>query len=266
MSGLRVTPVHRHGRARLYVSLPDGRSAAWYDRDSGRVSLLLEECRDAVLAALAPFVVGEVTVGPPPVPTSADLARLSLHPDDDLAPNRPGEALLGELESGGPPRRFREDPRRVLLAAQERVGAGLDALEGAGWRVLHSVPLPGDGLLDHLVIGPAGVLTFRTVAAHRRRVRIADPLVGVGRAAPSPVLRWVRRDAERASLALAVGVRGVLVLADPDRVDLPAPPGDVRVLRDTELPGLGRLGGVLKPADVEGLYWRARDRRTWLRA
>lgn len=248
----------------MYVSLPDGRSAAWYDRDSGRVSLLLEDCREAVLAALAPFVVGEVTVGPPPAPTSADLARLSLHPDDDLAPNRPGEALLGELEAAGAPRRFREDPRRVLLAAQERVGAALDALEGAGWRVLHSVPLPGGGVLDHLVVGPAGVLVFRTVAAHRHRVRIADPLVGVGRAAPVPVLRWVRHDAERASLALAAGVRGVLVVADPARLDLPSPPHDVRVLRDTELAGLARLGGVLKPADVEGLHWTARDRRTWL--
>ncbi|MFF1478202.1 NERD domain-containing protein [Streptomyces sp. NPDC058301] len=265
-AGLRVTPVHRHGRARLYVSLPDGRSAAWYDRDSGRVSLLLEEYRDAVLAALAPFVAGEPTVGPPPAPTSADLARLSLHPDDDLAPNRPGEALLAELERHGSARRFREDPRRVLLAAQERVGAELDALEGTGWRVLHSVPLPGAGLLDHLVIGPAGIMTFRTVAAHRHRVRIADPLVGVGRGAPAPVLRWVRRDAERASLALAAGVRGVLVVSDPSRLDLVAPPRDVRVLRDAELPGLARLGGVLKPADVESLHWTARDRRTWLRA
>ncbi|GAA0625909.1 NERD domain-containing protein [Streptomyces crystallinus] len=265
MSGLRVTPVHRHGRARLYVSLPDGRSAAWYDRDSGRVSLLLEECRDAVLAALAPFVVGEVTVGPPPPPTSADLARLSLHPDDDLAPNRPGEALLAELERHASPRRLREDPRRALLAAQERVGAGLDALEGAGWRVLHSVPLPGEGLLDHLAIGPAGIMTFRTVAAHRRRVRIADPLVGVGRSAPSPLLRWARRDAERASLALAAPVRAALVLSEPSRVDVAAPPGGVRVLRDVDLPELGRWGGVLKPADVEGLYWTARDRRTWLR-
>ncbi|MEU1072411.1 MULTISPECIES: NERD domain-containing protein [unclassified Streptomyces] len=265
MSALRVVPVHRHGRARLYVSLPDGRSAAWYDRDSGRVSLLMEECREAVLQALAPFVTGEVTVGPPPVPTSADLARLTLHPDDDLAPNRPGEALLGELDGHGPPRRFRQDPRRALLAAQERVGAGLDALEGAGWRVLHSVPLPGGGVLDHLAIGPAGVMTFRTVAADRRRVRIADPLVGVGRSAPSPVLRWVRRDAERVALGLVAGVRGVLVVSDASRVDVAVPPPrDVRVLRDSEVGGLARAGGVLKPADVEGLYWRARDRRTWL--
>ncbi|MEU5435223.1 nuclease-related domain-containing protein [Streptomyces sp. NPDC020719] len=265
MSGLRVTPVHRHGQARLYVSLPDGRSAAWYDRESGRVSLLLEERRDEVLAALAPFVVGDVTVGPPPAPTPADLVRLSLHPDDDLAPNRPGEALFAELERHGEQRRLRADPRRVALAAQERVGAGLDGLEGAGWRVLHSVPLPGEGRIDHLLIGPAGVMTVRTVPAHRHRVRIADPLVSVGRAAPAPQLRWARRDAERASLALAAAVRPVLALPGADRVDCVAPPRDVRVLRDTELPELARLGGVLKPADIEALYWTARDRRTWAR-
>ncbi|MFK8912702.1 NERD domain-containing protein, partial [Streptomyces sp. YS-3] len=99
----------------------------------------------------------------------------------------------------------------------------------------------------------------------RHRVRIADPLVGVGRSAPSPVLRWVRRDAERASLALVAGVRGVLVLCDASRVDVAAPPRGVRVLRDSDVPELARAGGVLKPADVEALYWRARDRRAWRR-
>ncbi|MFD7020069.1 nuclease-related domain-containing protein [Streptomyces sp. NPDC059161] len=266
MAELRVTPVHRHGQARLYVSLPDGRSAAWYDRDTGRVCLLLTAFQDEVLAALRPYVVGELVVGPPPVPTPAELARLSLHPDDDLAPNRPGEALLTELERYGAAQRFRTDPRRRELAAQQHTGAALERLEAAGWRVLHSVPLPGGARIDHLLVGPAGVLAVRALNARRHRVRIADPLVTVGRAAPSPVLRGTRHEAERASLALATSVRPVLVLVGADRVE-PGPPGagDVSVLKDTELPDLARLGGVLKPADIESLYWTARDRRTWLR-
>ncbi|MFF4189178.1 nuclease-related domain-containing protein [Streptomyces sp. NPDC001691] len=266
MAGLRVTPVHRHGQARLYVSLPDGRSVAWYDRDTGRVSLLLDDHRDEVLAALRPYAVGELVVGPPPVPTSADLVRLSLHPDDDLAPNRPGEALIAELERGEPQRRFRTDPRRGELAAQQLAGAALDRLEAVGWRVLHSVPLPGRARIDHLAVGPAGVLTVRSLSARRHRVRVADPLVTVGRAAPLPHLRAARHEAERASLALAAAVRPVLVLVGAERVEL-GPPGvrDVRVLTDGELPDLARLGGVLKPADVESLYWTARDRRTWSR-
>ncbi|MFI6049552.1 nuclease-related domain-containing protein [Streptomyces violascens] len=266
MAGLRVTPVHRHGQARLYVSLPDGRSVAWYDRDTGRVSLLLDDRRDEVLAALRPYAVGELIVGPPPVPSPADLVRLSLHPDDDLAPNRPGEALLTELERYGPQHRFRADPRRRELAAQQLAGAALERLEGAGWRVLHSVPLPGDARIDHLLVGPAGVLTVRSLATQRHRVRIADPMVTVGRAASVPCLRHVRHEAERASLALAAAVRPVLVLVGAERVEL-GPPGirGVSVLKDSEIPDLARTGGVLKPADVESLYWTARDRRTWLR-
>ncbi|MYR56344.1 NERD domain-containing protein, partial [Streptomyces sp. SID625] len=88
---MRVVPGGRHEPDRLYVCAGDGRTAAWYDQDAARVHLLAEDAREDVLEALGPFLAGPVAVGPPPVPTRADLARLSLHPDDDLAPNRPGE-------------------------------------------------------------------------------------------------------------------------------------------------------------------------------
>lgn len=264
MAGLRVTPVHRHGQARLYVSLPDGRAAAWYDRDTGRVALLLAGHEDEVLAALRPYAVGELHVGPPPVPTPADLVRLFLHPDDDLAPNRPGETLLHESAGQWPAHRFTTAPHRRALAAQQLAGDALDRLEGAGWRVLHALALPGGATIDHLLVGPAGVFTVRSVATRGRRVRIADPLVAVGRAAPAPLLRGIRHEAERAGLALAAAVRPVLVLVGAERVER-GPVPDVTVLKDGDIPGLARLGGVLKPADVASLYALARDRRTWLR-
>ncbi|MFI9587667.1 nuclease-related domain-containing protein [Streptomyces sp. NPDC052236] len=283
MTGLRVTPAHIQGRDRLYVSLPNGRKVAWYDHredgGSGRVSLVSERHRDDVLAALAPYLTGEVTIGPPPVPGADDLARLSLHPDDDLAPNRPGEALHAELDDL-PDRRgfgfasglasgfgFRTDPRRAELAAQELLGDALDQLEGAGWRLLHSVALPGAERIDHLAIGPAGVLAVHTLAARRLRVRIADPMVRVGHGEPSPRLRLARRCAGRAALALTAGVSPLLAVVGAARVEVEgAPPEDVRILREDEVPEqLGRLGGVLKPADIEALYATARDRRTWLR-
>ncbi|MGA4800728.1 nuclease-related domain-containing protein [Streptomyces lavendulocolor] len=265
MSALRVTPARTGGRVRLWVSRPDGREVAWYDPGTGRISLLREEYADAVLTALAPYVTGEVTVGPPPVPTASELARLALHPDDDLAPNRPGETLHGT--PGDPPRRRfpRPDPRPAELAARRRVGDALDGLDGAGWRVLHCVPLPGAAPIDHLAIGPAGVFVVRTVAARGRRVRIADPVVAVGRSEPAPHLRLLRRDAVRAAHVLATGVRPVLAVDGPGRLEVPSGPDGVRVLRDGEIPSLARLGAVLKPADVEALYATARDRRTWLR-
>ncbi|MBO0513840.1 nuclease-related domain-containing protein, partial [Streptomyces beijiangensis] len=220
MTGLRVTPTWRHGQERLYVGMPDGRNIAWYDRDTGRISLLFDEQREAVLKALRPFLTGEFTVGPPPVPSPADFALLTLHPDDDLAPNRPGEALHAVLDGAAPPSRFRADPRRNTLVAQQALGERLDGLEGAGWRVLHSVPLPGGGHIDHLLIGPAGLMTVRTLYVRKLRVRIADPLVTAGRAEPQPQLRWARREAERASFALAAAVRPVLGLVGAARVEV----------------------------------------------
>lgn len=207
-----------------------------------------------------------MTVGPPPVPTPAELARLALHPDDDLAPNRPGEALLIALDRDpGPAHRLRTDPRRRALAAEQTVGDALDRLDGAGWRTLHSVPLPGGDRVHHLSIGPAGLFAIHTLYARKQRVRIADPMVTLGRRDPEPLLRRIRADADRASYALTAEVRPVLALVAPTDVSVPLPPREVRVLTDTALTDLSRLGGVLKPADVEALHAMARDRETWAR-
>ncbi|CAL9592699.1 hypothetical protein SUDANB140_05275 [Streptomyces sp. enrichment culture] len=266
MEGLRVVPTRRHGQERLYVCLPDGGNVAWYDREAARVNLLSDDRRDEVLHALGPFLTGPVAVGPPPVPTPAELARLSLHPDDDLAPNRPGEALLVALDrEPGPAHRLRSDPRRRTLAAEQTVGEALDRLDGAGWHTLHSVPLPGGDRLHHLLIGPGGLFALHVLPARRQRVRVTDSDVALGRHAPRPLLRRVRAAADRASYALTAEVRAVLVLVEPARVSLAAAPRSVRVLTERELPGLARLGGTLKPAEVQALHATARDRTTWTR-
>ncbi|WP_409469716.1 nuclease-related domain-containing protein [Streptomyces sp. HC307] len=267
MSGLRVVPTWQHGRERLYVCLTDGRNIAWYDREAARVNLIGEDRREDVLQALRPFLTGPVTVGLPPVPTPAELARLSLHPDDDLAPNRPGEALLIALDRnpGGLVPRLRTDPRRRALEAEQTVGEALDRLDGAGWHTLHSIPLPGGDRIHHLLIGPGGLFAVHTLYARKQRILVADPMVTPGRREPRPLLRRVRADADRASYALTAEVHPVLALVGPARVSLDGPVREVRVLQDTDLAGLARLGGVLKPADVEALHAMARDRNTWVR-
>ncbi|MBQ0853420.1 NERD domain-containing protein [Streptomyces sp. BH-SS-21] len=266
MNALRVIPTWRHGQERLYVCRTDGRNVAWYDREAARVNLLSEERREDVLDVLGPFLTGTVTVGPPPVPTPAELARLSLHPDDDLAPNRPGEALQTVLDhEPGPQRRLRTDPRRHALAAELAVGEALDRLEGAGWRTLHSVPLSGGDRVHHLVIGPGGLFAVHTVYARKLRVLVADPMVTVGRREARPLLRAVRADADRASYALTAEVRPVLVLFAPKDVSVTTPLRELRVLLDTDVTSLARAGGILKPADVEALHAMARDRGTWTR-
>ncbi|MET9730028.1 nuclease-related domain-containing protein [Streptomyces sp. NPDC006458] len=267
MTSLRVVPTWRLGRERLYVCLRDGRTLAWYDREAGRVNLLGEDRREDVLKALGPFVTGPVTVGPPPPPTPAELARLALHPDDDLAPNRPGEAILVSLDRDpGPAHRLRNDPRRRALLAEQAVGAALDGLDGAGWHALHSVPLPGGARIHHLAIGPGGVFAVHALYARKLRVLIADPEVTVGRSEAGPLLRRVRMEADRASYALTAEVRPLLALAGPTaRLTVSVPSREVRVVEDADLGGLARLGGALKPADVEALHAMARDRHTWER-
>ncbi|WLW52228.1 nuclease-related domain-containing protein [Streptomyces sp. YU58] len=266
MSGLRVVPTWRHGQERLYVCLTDGRNIAWYDREAARVNLLSEDRREDVLDVLGPFLTGPVAIGPPPVPTPAELARLSLHPDDDLAPNRPGEALQVALDRDpGPAHRLRPDPRRRALAAEQTVGDALDRLDGAGWHTLHSVPLPGGDRIHHLAIGPGGLFAVHTVYARKQRVTVADPMVTLGRREPTALLRRVRADADRASYALTAEVHPVLALVEPADVSVTAPLRAARVLTDTEVAGLARTGGVLKPADVEALHAMARDRNTWVR-
>ncbi|MFF2026110.1 nuclease-related domain-containing protein [Streptomyces sp. NPDC058171] len=264
MTGLCVVPARRHGRELLCVTAPSGRTLAWYDREDARVTVLSTPDTDAVLAALDPHLYGRVTIGPPPVPTAADLARLALHPDDDLAPNRPGEALRIALERDpDPPRRLRADPRRAALAAEESTGAALEALEPDGWHVLHSVPLPGGDRIPHLAIGPAGPFVVCAVPARGRRVRIADPEVTVGRSTPGPLLGTVRSLAERAAQALTTHVTPVLAPCGASAVTgAPADRG-VRVLRDGELAVLAREGGVLKPTEVAALFGAARDRTLW---
>ncbi|MFF7314424.1 NERD domain-containing protein [Streptomyces sp. NPDC008137] len=266
MDGLRVIPTRRHGQERLYVCLPDGRNIAWYDRETARVNLLGADREDDVLRALGPFITGPVTIGPPPVPTPSDLARLALHPDDDLAPNRPGEALIVALDRDpGPVHRLRPDPRRRALTAEQTVGDALDRLDGAGWHTLHSVPLPGGSRIHHLLIGPGGLYAVHTLYARKHRVTIADPLVTLSRRDPHPLLRRIRTDADRASYALTAEVHPALALLAPTTVSVQPPPRDLRILTDTDIRTLTGQGAVLKPAEVEALHAAARDRKTWAR-
>lgn len=285
MRRLRVVPSGRPGRGRLYVNLPDGRAVAWYDRQANRISVLADDQRDAVVRALQPFLTGAVSIGPPPVPTAAELRRLALPPDADLAPNRPGESLLGELDHGTAGARARHRLRRDL-DAQQRSGDAFDALEAHGWRILHCVPLPGLGRIDHLLIGPAGIFCVRTVPARRQRAAVGDLLIAVGRAEPRPDPCWARRAAARVELALTARViadrvepalpplppppilptrvTGALAVADASRVDVAPTVRDLRILQpQTAAPDLGSLPATLEPPQVETLFALARDTGTW---
>lgn len=204
---------------------------------------------------------------------------LWLHPDDDLAPNRPGETLYGRLTlPAGRWRRARDrllgraaaaDALRALLEGQQITGERLDRLSGDGWRVLHAVPLPGGDDIAHLAVGPGGVLCFRTVCHRGARLEVGAEEVRIAGRRSEPAVRGSRRDARRAAHALgrgcgfAVRVRPVLLCVGASRVEVSPAAGDVRVLREHQLGALRAEGGVLNPGVIEAVYAVARDRRTW---
>jgi hypothetical protein len=66
----------------------------------------------------------------------------------------------------------RLERRQRGVRGEQRVGAILDSLAEDGWRVLHDAPTV-HGNIDHVAVGPAGVVTIET-KSHRGRIAVAE--------------------------------------------------------------------------------------------
>jgi hypothetical protein len=165
--------------------------------------------------------------------------------------------------------RFRPSPAarawRRGAAGERRTARLLGPMERHGWVVLHDLALPGSRAnLDHLVIGPGGVLVIDS-KQYRGRLQL-DPTGRLwhGRYPLAPTLRAVSFEADQAAL----------VLTDPDVVVVPivavhgaqVPWGKVvmdgvPVVAARRLPSmLGALPAVLGPERVAVLADQARVR------
>ncbi len=161
-----------------------------------------------------------------------------------------------------------EDVWRRALAAEQLVGAALEDLTAGGWEVVHSIVLPGDALISHLLIGPGGVFCVAAEQVRGARARVDDAAVRVdGEREQRPYVRRARHSAARCTMVLSRGcgypvrVRPVLVLVGVAEVEVAPSLEDVRVLREPEVSRLGALGGVLRPDRVDRIHTVARDRR-----
>ncbi|HEX5568631.1 MAG TPA: nuclease-related domain-containing protein [Streptomyces sp.] len=199
MAGLRISPWKRYGHDRLYVNLPDGTSVAWFDRKTGRIAVLIEEHRDRALGALAPYLS---TAAAHPV---ARVLDATLPPGEDIAAHRPGQAVRAKLGELAPStwrylllrmlgRRSEADRWRLGLKGERIVGAELERMTGKGWRVLHSVPLPRDVDIDHLLVGPGGVFCVNTKHHPDAVIWVGDDSVKIGGQA-YPYVSRSRREA-----------------------------------------------------------------------
>lgn len=112
---------------------------------------------------------------------------------------------------------------------------------GPGWTVLHSVPIGDRGSdIDHIVIGAAGVFTINTKFHEDARIWVGSKRLLVN-GQKTDHLRNSRFEAQRVARALTataglpIDVHPVIALVGIRSITLRERPGDVAVLRETEL-------------------------------
>jgi hypothetical protein len=211
---------------------------------------------------------------------------------DDLARNAPGIGVSYEaarrLQIGGAGAdlswRLGADGEITVAAVLSALTtpSRLDRLRrrAPAWRVLHSVPVgTGRGDIDHVLIGPPGVVTINT--KHHRAGHLAldgDELIVNGR--PTDYIAKARAEAQRAAallgsalttseqpqLAARLIVRPVLAVVG-GRVLITNWATGVPVVMTRQLTHtLTSMPPALDPRDVDVIYGVARHHAVWARA
>lgn len=266
----------------------DGMTIGWLSLTTGELSVTEIANYDNVLAtrhsehAATPWLA-ELGTERMEVPV-ADV------PLGDLAANRPGEAVRAradrQLDAMRSASRFGTAIARVFdvktderawrkgAAGEEAVGPGIGRLAKDGRRVLHSVPVGGNGAdMINVLIGPGGVYTINTKFHSGKRIWIGANSVRIN-GQPVPYLRNSRHEAIRAGsrlLSEAVGrpiaVRAVLVLLTGSlipNITIKERPTDVLVLNRMDIPrAFKRAQQRLDDSETAELFEVARRPNTW---
>ena len=203
---------------------------------------------------------------------------------DDLARNMPGasaSARARELRREHPLLTSAAAVLGVRTSAQQfaagargerTVGRQLDRWAARyGWHVLHAVPVGQRGAdIDHVVIGPFGVVTVNTKTTGTA-VWVGEYGLTVG-GKPVDYLRQSRREASRASrllqraTGLPVPVQSAIVFVGARRITIRrGGPPDVAVLPTPRAlrRWLRKQPPALQPAQMETIYEAARRPASW---
>jgi len=243
VSELVVLRWTRYGHDRLYVQASDGERLGHRDSKTGVVVATWSH-REAVRAAAVAYLTGgqrSSTAAEPAEPVPVPVVPWT--GGTDLALNRPGRAARDQAVAHRRAAPVRTVVARVLgIHTDERawrIGAdGEEAVAaplGAGWRVLHAVPVGERGSdIDHVVIGRAGV--FIVNAKHRPRARVwvgGETFMVNGHR--QPYVRNSRHEATRASRLLTAAGGFPLSVVGVGR-PRPAHPGFVGGRSGSSLP------------------------------
>ena len=165
--------------------------------------------------------------------------------------------------------RFRTSPDTVAwrrgAAGEQRTARLLAPLERQGWAVLHDLAIPGSTAnIDHLVIGPGGVLAIDT-KQYRGQLRVdRDGMVWYGRHLLVSALRTTLWEADQADEVLGIADLQVAAIVAVHGASIPW--GALRAEGVTVVPArrlpdlLGALPPVLGQERVAWLADRARLR------
>lgn len=197
---ISVTRWKRFGHHRGYATAADGTTLGWIDVSTGAVEI--EEGVDGTVAEAALIawrerVLAETSAAAPPskaddtpVPETAVPAPLADPERDwvDLADNVPGQgvrqkaaeewerqkrigtflAVMGRVVDAD----TEERAWRKGAEGEEVIGAALEKMRKRGWRILHSIPTGEESDIDHLAIGPGGIVLFNSKRHKNAKIQV----------------------------------------------------------------------------------------------
>ncbi|MFF2039019.1 nuclease-related domain-containing protein [Kitasatospora sp. NPDC058170] len=303
MEELTVRPWRKPDKWRLYVNRAGVRGAAvaWLDCLTGMVEVEDPERAAAALAKIEEWCASSGQPIPPrtvrhrpkpaappePAKPAVPQQRVSvpylppLRTEDDLALNAPGAGLESMLRRdeqahnvwvrlvAKATRNPLGAPATLLGLEGERiVGAGLEPLRRAGWRILHGVPLPSGADIDHVAIGPPGVFTINTKHHPDATVRVGERMVSVNRNS-FPYLANAAFEATRTAELLRkwcgfeVPVHPVIAVVGARKITQGAASPVTVVAGEQIAPNLAAAPPQLTPDRIERVFAIARHRHVW---
>jgi hypothetical protein len=256
---LTVRRWRRYGADRLFVTQETGARVGSVDLQSGEVVVDDPHFESGLRRAAQAYLRADVAELAMTLPTQA---TGSLDPADEAAL----QAWLGGADW---------DTIDLAAIRGERgssVRTRLERLGDEGWQVVHDVPLGRQGsLVEHLLIGPAGIFTLAERKHPGQRVVVEGRTLEVDGRSMS-YLRDARLEATRVQGALlaaacaAITVRGVVVVQGDLEVRTVQPQHDAFVISRQDVQAVFRAMPVrLDPARIAAIAHVARQRATWSR-
>lgn len=167
MTALVYSPWKMKDVRRLYVNTEDGGKLGYLDLATLDVVPDTPENESQLRTALQALGSSAGTapqrLRADPVPAAPGMS----HGWEDLADTPPAHRLAG----------LEEPSYKAGAAAEQRTAGLLAQLERSGYRVLHSLPLSPRKDIDHLVIGPSGIVCVNTKSSSYGVVAKADGTV-----------------------------------------------------------------------------------------